>query len=243
MNDSRALKSALIIPAFNEGRRCADVVRRVPAGAVDGIVVVNDCSSDDTAQAVAETARATVLHNPVRQGIGFAIRQGLTYALDRKFGLIVIMAGNGKDDPQEIPRLVRPVRDGAADFVQGSRYLSGGGHDKTPMHRLLFTRGYSTLLRMAFGFRVTDATNGFRAFRAGILRNPAINLNQPWLRDCLEYYLTIKIRQLGYRVAEVPVTKTYPADTPYAGYTKIKPFTGWVMRLRPLVYLRLGLKR
>jgi len=67
----------------------------------------------------------TIIENPVRKGIGHAIRQGYSYALANGYELLVVMAGNGKDDPREIPRLTTPILKQGFDYVQGSRYVRG----------------------------------------------------------------------------------------------------------------------
>jgi dolichol-phosphate mannosyltransferase len=88
---------------------------------------------------------------------------------------------------------------------------------------------------------VTESTNGFRAFRSGLLDDPRIDLDQPWLDEYgLEPYLYLRALRLGYATAEVPVTKVYPPRA--LGQTKMKPVVGWWSILRPLVYLGLGIK-
>jgi dolichol-phosphate mannosyltransferase len=92
------------------------------------------------------------------------------------------------------------------------------------------------------GKRVTDSTNGFRAFRTTLLRDPRIAWRQKWLdRYELEPYLLLKAITLGYRHVEVPVTKIYPDHQ--QGYTKMRPFVDWWSILRPIVYLGLGLRK
>lgn len=236
-------KIIAILPAYNEGEKTARVVAKFPEGVVDEIVVVNDGSADHTAAAVKATGRATVLHNEQRQGIGFAIRQGWEYALKNNYDIIVVMAGNGKDNPEEIPRLIRPIVEEGCDYVQGSRYLTGGQYGKMPLHRFLFTKIYSACVRFLYGYRITDGTNGFRAYKANILKDPKMNFYQKWLRETIEYYLSLKVLLLKYRVTEAPVSKLYPQGAGYKQYTKVKPFSGWLRRLKPLFLLRLGIKK
>ena len=229
-------------PAFNEEGKIGDAVRRVPEGVVDEIVVVDDGSTDGTVEE-AEAAGATVIRNRARGGVGFAILRGIDHALEHGFSIIVILAGNNKDDPTEIPRLLRPIREEGFDFVQGSRYLQEGRHGGMPLYRRLATRFLHPLLfSLAARRRITDSTNGFRAFRVSILLDERIDLRQPWLRHYeLEPYLFLKVIRLGYRVKEVPVTKIYPPKR--LGYTKMAPITGWWSIVRPILYLGLGLRK
>src|SRR5262249_34764657 len=144
--------------------------------------------------------------------------------------------------PAEIPRLLDPILRDGFDFVQGSRFLDGGGHGNMPIYRRFATRLHPTLFSLAVGKRVTESTNGFRAFKVSILRDKRIYWNDAWLDKYeLEPYLLFKAIRLGYRHTEVPVTKIYPPK--HLGYTKMKPITGWWSILRPLLYLGLRIKR
>jgi dolichol-phosphate mannosyltransferase len=155
----------------------------------------------------------------------------------------VTQAGNDKDDPLEIPLLLAPLRNDTADFVQGSRYLGGGGFGNMPPYRVFATRIVHPLIfSLAARKRVTESTNGFRAFRTAILRDPRIDWRQDWLdRYELEPYVMLKAIRLGYRHTEVAVTKIYPPH--HLGYTKMRPFIDWWSIMRPVVYLGLGLKK
>ena len=235
-------KVIVVIPAYNEAQKISRVVEKIPKDAVTEILVVDDGSTDGCCDNLPSLG-ASVLRHDERQYIGVAIRNGLRYALENDFEFIVVMAGNDKDEPTEIPRLVEPLIRNEADFVQGSRYLSGGKRGRMPGHRLLFTRLYSAALTICTFTRVTDGTNGFRAYKADILRDKRIDIHQDWLFDNMEYYLSIKVVKLGYRYKEVPVTKLYPQNVGYNQYTKVRPFSGWVERLKPLFFLTLGLRK
>ena len=156
--------------------------------------------------------------------------------------MLVILAGNDKDRPDEIPRLLAQIREGC-DFVQGSRYLDGGNYGNMPIYRRLATQFvHPWLFTLATCRRITDSTNGFRAFRLSLLEDKRIDLTQDWLDQYeLEPYLFFKAITLGYRVAEVPVTKIYPPKE--LGYTKMKPITGWWSILRPIFLLGLRIRK
>ena len=113
-------KIVALIPAYNEEGKTNRVVARFPKGVVDEIVVIDDGSTDNTAQEVKKEG-ATVLKHRERKGIGAALRTGIDYTIKNSFDIIVILAGNGKDDPNEIPRLLEPILQENYDFVQGSR--------------------------------------------------------------------------------------------------------------------------
>lgn len=240
MDSTRKLKIAVVIPVYNEEHVIGSVLDAIPAGSVDEVIVIDDGSSDGT-PGVLEKRDVTVLRHPYQCFIGVSIRDGLNKACMMDMDIAVVLAGNGKDDPKQIPVVVAPILRGEADYVQGSRYLEGGRFNAMPMHRRIVTRVYPILFRLATGFRATDATNGFRAYRLNILQNGNINLAQDWLDECLEYYLSLRVCQLGYRVIEVPVTKLYPSVNIYGRYTKVRPGIGWLNRLKPLFYCGLRL--
>ncbi len=228
--------------AYNEGQKIRRTLDRHSSDRDYDLLVMDDGSTDSSLDD-APLNGAIVLRNPVNQGIGAAMKQVFDFALERSYEILVIQAGNDKDDPREIPRLLESILAGEADFVQGSRFLPGGGYGNTPLYRVIATRYlHPILFSLSVGKRVTETTNGFRALRTAILRDPRINWRQPWLDKYeLEPYLLYKAIKLGYRHREVPVTKVYP---PHAeGYTKMKPITGWWSILRPIVLLALGIKR
>ena len=235
-------KIIAIIPVYNEQTKAATVVKRTPA-LVDTVLVVDDGSDDNGINELSET-RAKVIRHKKRMKIGAAIRSGIKFAMDNNFDIIAVVSGNNKDAPEEIPLLLDKIIDENYDYVQGSRYLESGNCGKMPLHRLLFTKSYSKLLSILFKKKITDATNGFRAYKTSIFNDKEINLYQEWIDETMEYYLTVKILQSKkIKFCECPVTKLYPPKTAYKNYTKIKPFTGWFKRLLPLFYLKTGLKK
>lgn len=231
----------LLIPAYNEEAKLGAALDRVPPGVVDRVLVIDDGSTDGTAVA-AQKRGADVLSLGCVRGVGAALREGLRAARRDGFDIAVIMAGNNKDEPNEIPALLAPIRSGEADFVIGSRYLKGGGFGgDMPFYRKLATRFHPLLMSLAAGKRLTESTNGFRAFRLSLLNDRRIRLDQPWLDGYgLEVYLLFKAIKLGYRHAEVPCTKIYPPKR--LGTTKMKPIIGWWDMLKPVCLLGSGLR-
>jgi dolichol-phosphate mannosyltransferase len=216
---------------------------RVPARRDYDVLVMDDGSTDDSVERIRKFPEVTLLRHEKNLGIGRAMRTVMKYALEKGYDVLVPMAGNDKDDPLEIPRLLDPIEKGGCDFIQGSRYLEKGRHGGMPFYRIFATRYvHPVLFSRISGQRITDSTNGFRAFKTALLRDKRIDLDQEWLGQYeLEPYLFFKAIQLGYKVKEVPVTKIYPPKA--LGYTKMKPLTGWWSILRPLVFLGLGIKK
>jgi len=102
--------------AYNEGEKIHRTLARHPQQRPYDLLVMDDGSNG-----------VLVLRNSANQGIGAAMKRVCEYALERDYDVLVIQAGNDKDDPNEIPRLIAPILAGEADFVQGSRFLPGGG--------------------------------------------------------------------------------------------------------------------
>jgi dolichol-phosphate mannosyltransferase len=238
----RGLSVIAMAPVLDEELKIGAVVRRTPRDVVDEMLVIDDGCTDRSPE-VARELGASVLPMGRTIGVGGALRAGYAYAVERGYDVAVVMAGNNKDSPEEIPLLLDPIVEGRADFVQGSRWLKRGANfGEMPLYRRIATRVHPLLFSLAARRRVTESTNGFRAVRRQVLTDPRLNLDQRWLDEYeLEPYLYLRAIQLGYRTAEVPVTKLYPPKR--IGQTKMKPFTGWWSILRPIVYLGLGLKR
>lgn len=201
-------------------------------GGADVILVVDDGSRDNSAE-VARASGAEVLALPERRGVGAALREGFR-ALKGRADVVVVLAGNDKDEPLEIPRLLAPLAEGRAEFVQGSRYLAGGcASGDMPLYRRLATRVHPLIFSLTTGRKVTESTNGFRAFRLSLLDDPRLSLEAASLDGyALEPYLYANVVRLGYSTCEVPVTKTYPSRK--KGYTKMKAGRDWWEILRPL---------
>ena len=238
----RGLRVAAITPVWNEEGKIGKVVRRTPRPLVDDLLVIDDGSTDRSAEVARELGARVIAMGSVL-GVGAALLAGFADVLRAGCDVVVVMAGNNKDAPEEIPALLDPIADGRARFVQGSRYLSGSASfGDMPAYRRIATRLHPLLFSLVARHRVTESTNGFRAIAREILEDPRIDLAQDWLRAYeLEPYLYLRAIRLGYPTAEVAVTKVYPPKS--AGQTKMAPISGWWSILRPLVYLGLGLRK
>jgi dolichol-phosphate mannosyltransferase len=231
-----------MFPFHDERDKLALLAPKLRSGLVDTWLPVDDASNDGGGDLLRERGIAP-LRQDKRSGIGAAIRRVIHHGRANGYDLIVVMAGNNKDDPAEIPRLLEPILADRADYVQGSRFLAGGSSPNLPPFRRVAIRMLSVLFRIYARRSCTDLTNGFRAYRLALFDDPRIDVNQDWLDDYeLEYYVHWKVYTLGYRVEEVPVTKSYPSERGVE-YSKVRPITGWWRMLRPFVFLALGLKK
>lgn len=229
-------KYIIIIPSFNEREKIKLLLRRFPSIYINHLLIVDDGSTDGTAE-VLKGLGIRYLRHKVRMGVGRALKTGLKWAMQHQYKIAIIMAGNNKDDPTQIQRLLQPLLGNKADFVQGSRFLPGGNFGNMPFYRLIATRIIHPLLfSIISGKYKTDTTNGFRAFKLDILTHPTVCFfNIPYNSYELEILFYLKVVKSNFRCCEVPVSKIYPSKK--LGITKIRPFIDWFKMLKPFLKL------
>jgi len=191
-----------IIPAYNEARFVGSVVLQA-LQQVDAAIVVDDGSTDDTA-AIAEAAGARVVRHPQNMGKGAALNSGFREARKLRPEVVVLLDGDGQHCTGEIPTVVTPVRDGRADMVVGSRFLTP--QQDVPTVRGLGLRAITWLSNLGSGVAVSDSQSGFRAFSRRALE--AITFQATGFS--VESEMQFLARQHGLRTLEVPITAQYP---------------------------------
>lgn len=237
-----------IIPVYRDIVNAVTVLGKFRDGYVDEVCLVVDCPEEDDLKEIKGAAAKIktpvfIIANKERKGIGHAIREGIEYGLDKKYDVAVVMAGNNKDDPGEIHRLLEPIVREGYDYVQGSRFLPGGRRVKNPFLRGVFSRLYPFIWTLCTNIRCTDVTNGFRAYKLKIFLDKRINIWQNWLDHYeLEYYIHYKVLTMGYKMKEVPVSKIY-SFRHRGGYSYISPLRDWWKIVGPLIYLVTGVKK
>lgn len=174
------LKVAIVVPARNEARTIGPVLHAIPAsspGVLYRVFVCDDGSWDATGD-IASRAGATVVRHSTPLGIGAALATGLAAARNWGPDVFVQMDADGQHDPSLIPRLLEPILRCEADYVIGSRFLTGAS-GLSPIRRVgvwFYSRLVSTLGR----FRITDVTSGFRAFRQGVFDRLRLRAQKNW---------------------------------------------------------------
>jgi glycosyltransferase involved in cell wall biosynthesis len=204
---------SVIIPAFNEVKTILEVVRRVqeqPFG--KEIIIVDDCSTDGTTQLLAQTMlpeNVHVLRHEKNMGKGAGIRTGVAAATK---DIIIIQDADLEYNPSDFPIVLRPILDGVADVVYGSRFL--GIHRSFMLHHYLGNRFLSIITNVLYNNILTDMETGYKAFRAPVIKSVKIRSN----RFDFEPEITAKVLKQGYRIYEVPI---YYAGRDYAEGKKI----------------------
>jgi glycosyltransferase involved in cell wall biosynthesis len=195
-------KVLVVIPAHNEHGRIGEVVRAVrdvlPSAKM---LVVNDCSTDDTGSESLE-AGADVVTHILNLGYGAALETGYLYALQNGYEFIVQMDGDGQHVPAEVPKILTPVLDGEADIVIGSRYLSSHNTYKTSLARKVGQRFFGRILSVITGYQIADPTSGFQC-----LNRKAFELftRGQFPHDFPDADVLLMAHYAGFRVKEVPV--------------------------------------
>lgn len=232
---------AVVIPALNEAGKIGRVLDKLPRDGRFEAIVVDDGSTDGTGEEARAHGAALVIRHERRMGVGAAIRDGWRAGIARGRPYLALISGDDQHEPAELALALDTLLGTGADYVQGSRWLAGGRVEGPTGGRGFGTRLYSLVFSLLVFRRITDATNGFRLFRATLLADPAVDIDQPWLDSYdLEPYVLYKAIRRGYRVIEVPCTVRYH---PRESYTKMRGLRDWWRLFRPALLLRVGLKR
>jgi glycosyltransferase involved in cell wall biosynthesis len=216
---------AVLIPALNEEKTIASVVHAFRAASPAARIIVFDNASTDATSRLAREAGAEV-RMEMRRGKGNVV-QSMFRAIDAD--VYVMVDGDGTYPPDRIHDLIKPIVDGTADMVIGSRLLRGTGSEFRLRNRLgnIF---YATLLRRLFGIRITDLLSGYRAFSRRVVKT------LPLLGGGFETEaeMTIKAIHRGFQLVEVPVTLT---TRPEGSSSKIRIVQDGLLILNAMVAL------
>ena len=192
---------AVIMPAFNEEKGLEKLLPSLPSqvcGQSLRALVIVDGAQDQSA-AVARHYAVPVTSHVVNRGQGDALRTGFELALQDGVDIVMTMDADGQHRPDEIERLVAPILAGEADFVMGTRFL--GHYDDRGSKRHVGILGFSALISLLSGVRITDCTNGFRAIRASALTQLELRENRFSAPE-----LIMEAVGKGLRIKEVPVS-------------------------------------
>ncbi len=194
------IRAAAVVPAFNEATSIATVVEGV-RGAVARVIVVDDGSTDGTAE-VAVAAGADLITHAVNRGKGHAVRTGLARVLAGDFTHMLLIDGDLQHVPEEASQLLAAAAATGADVVLGTRQFD---RSRMPASRYHANRIGSRALSWFVGAPVEDTQCGFRVFRVEALRP----LRLVAAGYDIETEMLVKVRRRGGRVTSVPITAVY----------------------------------
>jgi glycosyltransferase involved in cell wall biosynthesis len=203
---------SIVIPAKNEARNLPHVLARLPEDCE--VILVDGNSTDDTVDVARHLMPGITVIGQTRQGKGNALACGFATA---KGDFIVMIDADGSNDPNEIPRFVAALKEGA-DFAKGSRFLTGGGSADISLVRRFGNFWLNRIVNLLYGTRYTDLCYGYNAFRRECL--DVMNLGAIEIEGCgredmlwgdgfeVETLINVRIAKAGLRVTEVPSFET-----------------------------------
>ncbi|SHI74243.1 glycosyltransferase family 2 protein [Thermoclostridium caenicola] len=193
------LKTLVIIPAYKEAKNLPRLFRELKEVPLDfDIVVINDCSPDDT-EAVCRHHGIPVVSLPVNLGIGGAVQTGYKYALEHGYDIAVQMDGDGQHDPRFLKLVLSRIYEGYHMSI-GSRFIEGKGYQSS-LTRRAGIKFFSWLIKLLTGQYISDPTSGFRACSRELIRLFAGS----YPKDYPEPETIVTALRNKYRIAEVPV--------------------------------------
>lgn len=202
--------AVILIPAYNEAEVVGQVVSQVRACSQLPVIVIDDCSSDSTAE-VARTAGATVLSLPAQLGAWGATQTGLRYALRQGHDIAIAMDADGQHEAGSLPELLRPVLEGSADVSIGACTKRG-----SPLRQVAWV-----MMKKVSGLALEDITSGYRVYNRQAMRVLA-----GWRATLLDYQdigVLLLLQARGLRIVDVQVTMR----DRQAGQSRV--FHSWLM--------------
>jgi glycosyltransferase involved in cell wall biosynthesis len=197
------MKLSIVIPCYNEFNTIEtviDAVRKSPYPDKE-IIIIDDCSIDGTREKLRqmESQVSKVVYQAVNQGKGAAIKAGLAVVTG---DIVIIQDADLEYDPDEIPKVIKPILDGKADVVYGSRFMYTDPHRVVAFWHRLGNRLLTTFSNMLTGINLTDSATCYKAFRTEVIKS--FELEEKRFAFCPE--VTAKICKMKCRIYEVGIS-------------------------------------
>ncbi|MBN1601537.1 MAG: glycosyltransferase family 2 protein [Chitinispirillaceae bacterium] len=224
-------KIGVIVPAHNESRFIANVINTMPRY-VDKIFVVNDASTDNTAQIIRgiskKNNKVVFINRRTRGGVGGAILTGHKKAMEERMDVLGVMAGDGQMDPDILSKMLDPVVDGVADYTKGNRISNSTNRKDMPPWRLFGNFLLTFLTKIASGYwNITDPQDGFTAISVSKLK--MLNMSKIENGFAFENDMLIKLNAIGARIQDVSHPAIYQEQKSKIKYVNFIFDTSWVL--------------
>jgi glycosyltransferase involved in cell wall biosynthesis len=210
-------KVVIVMPAYNAAKTLEDTFRRIPAGYYDEIVVVDDASGDETIE-LARRLNLKAIRHPHNVGYGGNQKTCYMEALRDGAEIVVMLHPDGQYDPAIIPEMIRPIAEGRAEMVLGSRMMLAGGAARggMPRWKRIANRFLTTAENLAMRRRFSECHTGYRAYSRRFLETvPFLRNSNGFVFDTEVIFQAV---QFGLPVAEVPISTRYFKDASSVGF-------------------------
>ena len=199
------MKTLVVMPTYNEAQSLASTVEGLLTEVVGVDVLIVDDNSHDGTSKIADALslshqRVSVLHRPLKQGLGPAYIDGFRYAFSNGYQVVVEMDADGSHQASDLTRILGEIRN--SDLVIGSRWIKGGSVQNWPVGRLFLSRFGNLYARLMLGTHIFDMTSGFRAIKASFLKEL---VSSPVASQGYSFQV-----ELAYRASKAGVVKEVP---------------------------------
>lgn len=234
----QAYRIGVVVPAYNEELLIQETVDGIPAY-VDKVYVINDCSTDRTAEIINSMTdpRVVPIHHEVNKGVGAAIINGYKHALADRMDLVAVMAGDNQMDPAQLSKLIMPIIEGKADYTKGNRLLSREMRTGMPALRAFGNGLLSLITKIGSGYwHIADPQNGYTVISRLALETLDLDSIYTYYGYCND--MLIKMNAFGMRVVDVTMPARYGMEKSKIRYgkyiRKVAPmiFRGFLWRLK-----------
>ncbi len=212
----------VIIPCYNVAAHIEEVINNLPSS-VTWIIVVNDCSKDDTGKKLGEllekNRKLIVINHEVNQGVGGAMLTGFKKSIELNSDITIKMDGDNQMDSSYIPELIKPILENKADYAKGNRFRDLKALKQMPVIRRIGNLGLSFCIKAASGYwNIFDPNNGFIAINNNILRT--LNIHKIHKRYFFESSMLIELYHADAVIQEIPMKAKYGNEVSHLSLTR-----------------------
>lgn len=196
------MRVLVIIPAYNESKNLKNVVEDIQKNFCEAdILIVNDCSTDNTAEVIKSISQISYLNLPINLGYFYAIQTGLKYAVQFDYDYLVQFDGDGQHLASEAKKMFKHAQKENVDIVIGSRFLSKTNYNHS-FFRKVGTKLFQVIIKMLTGKKISDPTSGLQVLRRNVFEPLSKIYAYPESADA---NLLIELLYKGYSIDEIAV--------------------------------------